>query len=434
MRLDDNSRMQSVVIMGASGTMGAGAAVVFAGAEFHVTMLARQLERAKKGLETAKNAARAEALVERVEIGALDDDLERTVANADLVFEALAEDLELKRRFFERVDGARRPDTVVATNSLGLSVAAMAQGRSESFRRHFLGLHMYNPPHLIVGTEVIPNPDTDPAVTEAVVRLLSKRLGRKVIVTRDRPAFVGNRVGFKVLNEIAQLVPGHGVAFLDYLIGPHTGRSMPPLRTIDLVGWDIHKAVVDNVYANCPEDEARAAFNLPAYMAKGIAEGRLGDKTREAGGFYRREGKQVYVLDATNQVYKPYEAPPRIDFVERMRSLNHVGRYREAMTVMAEARGVEADLMRRIILGYVGYALNRVGDVALSTADVDSIMSYGFSWAPPGAIVDLLGAENTVKMLGRYGLAVLAAVEEAAAKGTRLFTGGVLEYGRTFVG
>ena len=110
--------------------------------------------------------------------------------------------------------------------------------------------------------------------------MLAKRLGRKVIVTRDRPAFVGNRVGFKVMNEAAQLAEEHGVAFIDYLVGPHTGRAMAPLATVDLVGWDVHKAIVDNVHANCPSDEARERFRLPAYMdAKAIAEGRLGDKT-----------------------------------------------------------------------------------------------------------------------------------------------------------
>ena len=149
----------------------------------------------------------------------------------------------------------------------------MARGRSDSFRRNFLGIHLFNPPHVIVGTEVIPHPDTDPAVTSrASCAMLTKRLGRKVIVTSDMPAFVGNRVGFKVLNETAQLAAEHGVAFIDYLIGPHTGRAMAPLATVDLVGWDVHKAIVDNVYANC-EDEAHACVRDAGVHERGLAEG-----------------------------------------------------------------------------------------------------------------------------------------------------------------
>ena len=153
-----------------------------------------------------------------------------------------------------------------------------------------------------------------------------------MIVTKDRPAFVGNRVGFRVMNEAAQLAGGHGVAFIDYLVGPHTGRAMAPLQTVDLVGWDVHKAIVDNVHSNCPDDEARDRFRLPAYMEQGIAAGRLGDKTADKGGFYRRAGGRVVeVLDPKTGNYLPFIPPRPIDFVERMKSLNRVGNNRGAM-------------------------------------------------------------------------------------------------------
>ena len=238
-----------VVILGANGTMGAPSGAVFAGAGFDVVMLARDLEKAKTALGGAQSAARAEAVGDNITLGTYDD-LERTVAEADLIFESLAEDLSLKKIFFDRVDKCRRPDSLVATGSSGLSIADMARGRSDSFRKNFLGLHLFNPPQVIVGTEVIPHLETDPKVTSNACAMLTSRLGRKVIVTRDRPAFVGNRVGFKVLNECAALTEEHGVAFIDYVVGPHTGRAMAPLATIDLVGWDVHKAIVDNVFAN----------------------------------------------------------------------------------------------------------------------------------------------------------------------------------------
>jgi 3-hydroxyacyl-CoA dehydrogenase len=262
-----------VVILGANGVMGAGAAAVFAGAGYHVTMLARDLDKARVALEAAKSAARAEAVSQSVSLGTYDSDMARAVSEATIIFEALAEDANLKREFFKKVDGCRRPDSIVATNSSGLSIAGLAQGLSDSLRRNFVGIHFYNPPHLIVGTELIPHPETDPALVARIKVTLAKRLGRKVIVTRDGPAFVGNRVGFRVMNEVAQLAEEHGVAFIDYLVGPHTGRAMAPLQTIDLVGWDVHKAIVDNVHTNCIGDEARQYFKLPVYMEKAIAQG-----------------------------------------------------------------------------------------------------------------------------------------------------------------
>jgi 3-hydroxyacyl-CoA dehydrogenase len=426
-------KIRKVVILGANGTMGAGAGEVFAGAGFHVVMLARERDKAEAGLQAAQNAARAEAVAERMQTGTYDSDLARTVGEADLIFESLAEDLALKRHFLELVDRHRRDDAIVATGSSGLSIAEMTRGRSDSFRKHFLGIHLFNPPHVIVGTEVIPGTETEPAIVKSAVAMLGSRLGRKVIITKDRPAFVGNRVGFKVLNEVAQLATERGVAYMDYLIGPHTGRAMAPLATVDLVGWDVHKAIVDNVHQNC-EDEAHACFELPAFIERGIQEGRLGDKTPEQGGFYKREGTETLALDPRTGSHAPLKKPAPIEFVEKMKSLNRVGKYADAMAALREAKSADADLCRRVVLGYVSYGLNRVGEVAEAPRDVDTIMSYGFNWAPPTALVDLLGVRATIKMLSDLKLSVPACLEQAARDGARMFNGGVLDYGRTLVG
>ena len=426
-------KIRKVVILGANGTMGAGAGEVFAGADFRVVMLARDRDKAEAGLTAAQNAARAEAVAERIETGTYDSDLARTVGEADLIFESLAEDLALKRDFLELVDRYRRNDAIVATGSSGLSIAEMVRGRSDSFRKHFLGIHFFNPPHVIVGTEVIPGHETDPAIVKSTAAMLGSRLGRKVIVTKDRPAFVGNRVGFKVLNEVAQLASERGVAYVDYLIGPHTGRAMTPLATVDLVGWDVHKAIVDNVHQNC-EDEAHTSFELPAFMERGIREGRLGDKTPERGGFYKRQGTETLALDPKTGSHAPLDKPGPIEFVEKMKSLNRVGKYAEAMAVLREAKSADAELCRRVVLGYVSYGLSRVGEVAATPRDVDTIMSYGFNWAPPTALVDLLGARATIKLLSELKLSVPACLEQAASDDAKMFDGGVLDYGRTLVG
>ena len=432
--------INKVVVLGANGAMGAGSAQVFAAGGCDVVLLARSADKAREGLTGAQSMAKSERIGDRFSLGSYDADLEKAVAGADLVFEALAEDLALKKTFFERVDKSRRKGSMVATVSSGLSIAEMARGRSDDFRRNFLGIHLFNPPNVIVGTEVIPSADTDPGLVSDVMKQLQSRFGREAIVTDDKPAFAGNRVGFKVLNEVAILAAEHGVAFMDYLIGPYTGRAMQPLATVDLVGWDVHKAIVDNVHANT-RDEAHDQFALPPYMQKLIDKGHLGNKTAAKGGFYRRvkDGKQTtsFVLDPKSGEYGEAKPVAPIGFVEEMRKLNRVGRYRPAFEIFAKARGAEADLARRVILGYVSYGLNRVGDqeVVRSARDVDRIMGFGFNWAPPTVLVDVIGIPTTIRLLEAERLPVPPVLKRAAERPNEpMFREPHVNVGRFFAG
>jgi 3-hydroxyacyl-CoA dehydrogenase len=431
--------IQRVVVLGANGTMGSGAAALFAARGFDVVALARDAAKANAGLEMAKQAVRADAIGERIAVGGYDE-LEGHVEEADLVLECVAERMDLKQAFFGRVDAARRPGSWVATVSSGLSIAGMAAGRSDDFRRHFMGMHLFNPPNVIVGTELIAGPETEPVVLQAARRLLEKGLGRVVVECRDKPGFAGNRVGFKVLNEVAQLAFEHGIAEMDYLIGPHTGRALAPLATVDLVGLDVHQAIVDNVYEKTA-DEAHEAFALPSYVQALIDKGHLGLKTGEAGGFYRTlrdktGARSRFVLDPASGGYRPLTADSvrPVDFVEEMKALHRVGEYRRAMQVFLGAEGPEAELSRRVVLGYVSYALNRVGDdeVVARPLDVDLIMGYGFNWAPPSVLVDLFGRERTLEALAELGLPVPEVVAELAP-GERLFEHRETNVGRYFV-
>ncbi len=432
--------IKNVVVLGANGTMGAGSGEVFAAGGCDVVFLARSVEKAHEGVVTAQNMAKSVRIADRISVGTYDKDLEEAVAKADLIFEALAEEIELKKTFFTRVDKVRRPDSIVATVSSGLSIAQMAAGRSASFQKNFLGMHLFNPPSVIVGTEVIPHAGTDPKLVKEVVDLLETRFGRIAIVTDDKPAFAGNRVGFKVLNEVAILAEEHGVAYIDYLIGPHTGRAMQPLATVDLVGWDVHKAIVDNIYENSA-DEAHALFKLPAYMQNLISHGHLGNKTANLGGFYRRvkEGKTTtsLVLDPKTGAYKDTRDNPvhKIAFVEKMKELHRVGLYPEAMKVFVDAKGDDADLCRKVVLGYVSYGLNRVGDneVVRSPRDVDRIMGFGFNWAPPTVLVDVIGIKTTIALLEKYKLVVPPVLQQAAKNpNTKLYQEPNVNVGRFF--
>jgi 3-hydroxyacyl-CoA dehydrogenase len=425
------TQIRNVVVLGANGAMGSGSGAVFAAAGIQTVFLARTKEKAEAGRARAESMVKSTAISRFITTGSYDEDLERAVAAADLVFEAVAEDLETKRTFFARVDRVRKQDAIVATVSSGLSIAAMCAGQSEAFRRNFLGIHFFNPPTMIVGCELIPHAGTDAAVTAFVRELLAGPLGREVVETSDTPAFAGNRVGFKVLNEVAQLADEHGVAFIDQLIGPHSGRAMAPLVTIDFVGWDVHKAIVDNLYANT-KDEAHAAFKLPAYMQRGIDAGRLGNKTKA--GFFKKDGKAQLVLDTKNDDYRALTdvTTPLPAFVNQMKTAIHIGRYASAMDVFCAAQGKEADLLRRVVLGYISYGLGRVGEVVEHARDVDRIMGFGFNWAPPSVLVDAIGPRRTIKLLEQAKLAVPRVLVEAAEKNLQLFAEPDVDRGRFF--
>ena len=430
--------IRKIVVLGANGAMGSGSGAVFASSGLETTFLARTLEKAEAGRVRAEQIAKGQIAPGSIAIGTYEADLARCVADADLVFEAVSEDIACKRQMFAMIDNAMADHTIVATVSSGLSIAAMCTGRSEEFRRQFLGVHLFNPPTAITGCELIPHDETDLPVVGSVRELLTTVLKRAVVECADTPAFAGNRIGFRLLNEVAQLAEEHGVAYMDQLVGPHTGRALAPLATIDLVGWDVHKAIVDNLHANT-NDEANEHFQLPSYMQRGIDAGHLGRKTRDKGGFFRVDGKGAdaihFVLDPKTRDYKPLASvmPPMPTFIEKMKGAIRNGRHPEALEVLCQAEGKDAQILRRVMFGYVSYALGRVGEVVESPRDVDRIMGFGFMWAPPSLLVDSIGAARTIEMLDELGLTVPAVIADAASQGRALFDDPALEPSRFFI-
>jgi 3-hydroxyacyl-CoA dehydrogenase len=421
--------IRKIVVLGANGTMGSASGGVFAAAGIPTVFLARTLDKAEAGRARAEQLTRGKILPETIRCGAYAPDLAAALAGADLVFEAVAEDAALKRAVFTEVDWQRDPETIVATGSSGLSIGGLCAGASARFQRSFLGIHLFNPPTAIVGCELIPHAGTDPGVLAIVRDFLTARIGREVIETADTPGFAGNRVGFKVLNEVAQLAEQHGVAFLDQLVGPHTGRALPPLATIDLVGWDVHKAIVDHLHAST-HDAAHDQLRLPAYMQRGIDRGHLGRKTRDRGGFFRLDGKgpgaTQLVLDPATGDYRPVaeHARPMPAFVEQMKAQIRTGGdagHRGAMEVLCSAEGEAAEVLRRILLGYISYGLGLVGEVVARPRDVDRILCFGFHWAPPSVLVDALGPRRTIELLERARLPIPQAVIDAAVHQRAMF-------------
>ncbi len=427
--------LDHVVVLGANGTMGFGSAALFTNAVPRVTFLARTREKAQEGLDAAIGQVRSNSLASRADIGSYDDDLPAALATADLVFEAVAEDLSIKTPIFDLIEAHRRPGSMVATVSSGLSINGLAAGRSDDFRANFCGLHFFNPPNVITGTELIPNADTDPAVLDFLETFCRTRLGREMVRTEDTPAFAGNRVGFKVLNECAQMAEELGPMLVDRIVGPYTGRALTPLATIDLVGWDVHRAIVENVYENT-NDEVHETLKLPRYMADLIDKGVLGRKS--GGGFFKQglksseDGDLVLVPATGDYVPQSSIVIPEMPHVGEIADLYSQGRYVEGLAVLLDAKGAEAALARKVMAGYIAYSFERVGEVCASINDIDRIMGMGFNWAPPSVLVDTMGASRAVAMIREAGLAVPAALSDAAPD-TTFFNHPTMNTGRFFV-
>jgi 3-hydroxyacyl-CoA dehydrogenase len=428
-------KVEKVAVLGANGRMGSLSGGIFAQAGLQVFFLSRSEEKSRKGVAAAVQQARSEEIAERI-VSMSYERLEEVLSSSDWIFEAVGEDLSLKKEFYKKIDQYRRPHSIVSTVSSGLSIKKLAEGKSESFRKHFLGTHFYNPPGKLPAAERISHPETDPKVIQFVDDFMTKNLRRIVIPTLDTPAFAGNRIGFQLLNKVAMLAEKIGVERVDYLIGPYTGRAMSPLVTIDLVGLDVHKAIVDNIYQNT-KDERHETFRLPGYMAEMVQEGQLGDKTPDKGGFYKQgENKKRLVLDVLKGEYRPLEKM-RIPFIEKAKELIHIGEYRKAFEILKDAKEEEADIVRRTLAGYVSYAFNRVGEVTPVSdgmRGIDAVMGHGFNWAPPSSIIDFLGGPKAaLELIERYQLPIPSYLEKQAAhkKVARLYSD--MNVGRYFI-
>ncbi len=330
----------------------------------------------------------------------------------DWIIEAVAEDLEIKRSLFSRVEAVRKPGTIVTSNTSGLPIQRIAEGRSEDFQQHWAGTHFFNPPRYMKLVELIPGPRTKPEVLRSLDEICDLRLGKGVVVAKDTPNFIANRIGtFSMLNALRQMqVLDMTIEEVDACTGPAVGwPKSATFRTVDLVGLDVLAHVVRNIYENVPGDESREMYRLPKLVEDMLARGWLGEKT--GGGFYKRVKKgaesEILTLDWRKMEYRPRQKA-KFASIEAGKGIEST-RDRLRALVSPALEGQTGDKANQFLWsGGLSetclYAARRIPEIANSIVDVDRAMRWGFGWElGPFEMWNAIGVERMAKALEREG-------------------------------
>jgi 3-hydroxyacyl-CoA dehydrogenase len=374
------------------------------------------------GAAIAAHAANAGLAVDLLD---LDREAVQRLADADWVVEAVVERLEPKQELLARVEKTVGPDAVVSSNTSGLPLHSVAEGRSDDFRRRFLGTHFFNPPRYLKLVELIGTADTDPEVLEGMRAFVERVLGKGAVVAKDTPNFIANRLGsFAGMHDVRYaLEHGYSIEEVDALTGPLVGRpKTATFRLFDQVGLDVMVGVAGNLYELAPDDEQRDVLPAPEPLKRMLEARRLGNKT--GGGFYRRgrrDGQTVFdVLDLDSLEYRP-AAGPDLPIVAAARDHDDLGaRLRFLLDKADEDRG--ARYLRDTLLPSLAYAARRVPEIADSLVEVDHAVEWGFGYElGPFRAWDAIGVADGVARMEALGIEVPAWVTEMLAAGHQAF-------------
>ena len=414
--------------------MGAQIAAHFANAGVPALLLDLDAKTAREGLDRARKLKPDPLFgpdaLSLIRTGGFDTDLER-IGEADWILEAVVERLDIKRDLLARVDAVRRPGSIVSSNTSGIPIAALSEGRSDDFRRHWLGTHFFNPPRYLRLLEVIPTPETDAAVIEAVTAFADHRLGKGVVVAKDTPNFIANHIAlYGVMTMIDALADGsYTVEEIDAITGPALGRpKSATFRTMDIAGLDVLALVVRNLYDRLPEG-ARDAFAVPAFLARLIEKGWVGEKAGQ--GFYKRVKNaagesEIHALDPATFEYRPAQ-PVKLGALEAAKSIEDVG---ERVRTLFGGPDRVGTFLRRTLAPTLVYTARVAPEIAHSIDDVDRVLQWGFGWdLGPFELIDAIGVDRVVDAWRRSAGAdaqVPALLADAIASGrNRIRTGTV---------
>ncbi|MCG3085146.1 3-hydroxyacyl-CoA dehydrogenase/enoyl-CoA hydratase family protein [Anoxybacillus sp. LAT_35] len=352
-----------------------------------------------------------------IEVGNFEDDFHR-LAECDWIIEVVVERLDVKKSVFEKVDEVRKQGSIVSSNTSGISIEAMAEGRSDDFKKHFLGTHFFNPPRYLKLLEVIPTKHTDPAVVTFMKQFGENVLGKGVVLAKDTPNFIANRIGtYGLLVTVREMMKGgYSVGEVDSVTGPLIGRpKSATFRTLDVVGLDTFIHVANNVFEKV-EGEEKEAFTVPSFMKTMVEKGWLGSKSGQ--GFFYKKGKDIFELNYETLEYEPtkkLKAPS----VEMSKQAKGTANKLKALVYANDRAG---QLLWNILSPTLLYSAELLGEIADDIVAIDRAMKWGFGWElGPFETWDAIGVKQSVEKMKAEGRQVPSWVEDMLASGHETF-------------
>ena len=440
--------IKKVAVLG-SGVMGSRIACHFAGIGLPVLLLdivPKEAVESKKPAERNKivNDALAAAIksnpspvyhknvIKKITTGNFDDDMKK-IGDCDWVIEVVVERLDIKKQVYEKVEQFRKPGTLITSNTSGIPIHMLSEGRSNDFKKHFCGTHFFNPPRYLRLLEIIPTPDTDPSIINFLMNYGDLYLGKTTVLCKDTPAFIANRIGVFGIMSLFGLVDKLGLTIdeVDALTGPIIGRpKSATFRTADVVGIDTLVKVARGVYDNCPADEARDVFNIPSWLNKLVENNWLGDKTGQ--GFFkkikipitagspeeRKSDKEIQVLDLQKFEYVP-RVKAKFATVEAAKPIDDLY---TRLKMLVAGQDKAGEFYRHFHYGLFSYISHRIPEISDEIYRVDDAMMAGFGWEI-GAFEswDVLGVAKTTEAMKTAGYKVAPWIEEMLAAGHKSF-------------
>lgn len=442
-----NRIIKKVAVLG-SGVMGSRIACHFAGVGVQVILLdiaptaltdAEQVKKLTLEHPAVKNRIVNEALTaaiksnpspvytkdvaKRITTGNFTDNM-KDIAQCDWVIEVVVERLDIKQSVFTEVEKFRKPGTLITSNTSGIPIHLMTEGRSDDFKKHFCGTHFFNPPRYLRLLEIIPTPDTDPEIVNFLLHYGDLYLGKTTVLCKDTPAFIANRVGIFGIMAIFKLMDKMELTIdeVEALTGPIIGRpKSATFRTADVVGIDTLVKVAKGVYENCPTDEARDTFLVPAWLEKMVSNKWLGDKTGQ--GFFAKKKtdkgeREIYTLDLKTFEYNP-RSRAKFASVEAAKPVDDL---KSRLKMLMQGQDKAGEFYRHFHYGLFSYISHRIPEISDEIYRVDDAMMAGFGWEI-GAFEswDTFGVESSVKKMREAGYKVAPWVDDMLANGIKSF-------------
>ncbi len=377
----------------------------------------------KHALKTNPAPLYDKATVSRIKTGNFDDDL-AGIADCDWIIEVVIERLDIKKQVFEKVEKYRKAGTLITSNTSGIPIHQLTEGRSDDFVAHFAGTHFFNPPRYLKLLEIIPGPKTNQDVIDFLMGYGDTFLGKTMVLCKDTPAFIANRIGVFSIMAIFHLMEDMGLSVkeVDALTGPISGRpKSATFRTADVVGIDTLAKVANGVFDNCPDDEARGLFKLPEFVNKLIENGWLGTKSGQ--GFYKKskDAKGKKQILALNLKTMEYELPEKARFAS-IGAAKPIDDLKKRLKVLHSGNDKGAEFLNRLMYSVFSYSSNRLPEVSDEVYKIDDALKAGFGWElGPFETWDILGVAKSLEAMKASGLEPASWVEDMLKAGFETF-------------